>query len=211
MLFVCLQGLVSGAGPFHSQSNEAWFFHTPGLKIVYPSSPNEAKGLLLAAIEDPNPVLVFEHKALYRSISGDVNDDYFTIEIGKANLVREGSDVTIITYGMGVHWAKEVLDANPTINADLIDLRTLLPLDETAIYESVKKTGKALVLHEDCLTGGIGGEISALISEHCFNYLDAPVVRCASLDTPVPFAVPLENNFLPKERFKEQLLKLVNY
>jgi 2-oxoisovalerate dehydrogenase E1 component len=204
-------GAGAGAGPFHSQSNEAWFFHTPGLKIVYPSTPNEAKGLLLAAIEDPNPVLVFEHKALYRSITGEVNDDYFTIEIGKANLLREGSDVTIVTYGMGVHWAKEVLDAHPEIKADLIDLRTLLPLDETAIYESVRKTGKALILHEDCLTGGIGGEISALISEHCFEQLDAPVVRCASLDTPVPFAVPLENNFLPKDRFKEQLLKLVNY
>jgi 2-oxoisovalerate dehydrogenase E1 component len=204
-------GAGVGAGPFHSQSNEAWFFHTPGLKIVYPSSPNEAKGLLLAAIEDPNPVMVFEHKALYRSVSEPVNDDYFTIEIGKANKVVEGTQVSIITYGMGVLWAKELLVELPEISADILDLRTLLPLDKEAIYETARKTGRVLVLHEDCLTGGIGGEIAALVSEHCFEHLDAPVVRCASLDTPVPFAVPLENNFLPKERFREALLKLVNY
>jgi 2-oxoisovalerate dehydrogenase E1 component len=204
-------GAGVGAGPFHSQSNEAWFFHTPGLKIVYPSSPNQAKGLLLAAIEDPNPVMVFEHKALYRSVSEEVNDDYFTIEIGKANKVMEGTQVSVITYGMGVHWAKEILGEHPEISADVLDLRTLLPLDKEAIYETARKTGRVLVLHEDCLTGGIGGEISALVSEHCFEHLDAPVVRCASLDTPVPFAVPLENNFLPKDRFREALLKLVNY
>jgi len=204
-------GAGVGAGPFHSQSNEAWFFHTPGLKIVYPAFPSDAKGLLAAAIEDPNPVMVFEHKALYRSISEEVHDDYYTLEIGKANLLREGSDVTIVTYGMGVHWALETLDENPNIKADLIDLRTLLPLDKDAIIESVKRTGRAIVLHEDCLTGGIAGEISAIINETCFEYLDAPVMRSASLDTPVPFAANLEKNFLPKDRFKTQLLELVNY
>lgn len=204
-------GAGVGAGPFHSQSNEAWFFHTPGLKIVYPSNPTEAKGLLLAAIEDPNPVMVFEHKALYRSVSEDVPTDYYTTEIGKANLVTEGNDVTIVTYGMGVHWAKEYLADHSDVNADLIDLRTLLPLDTETIFKSVKKTGRVIILHEDCLTGGIGGEISALISEECFNYLDAPVVRAASLDTPVPFAIPLENNFLPKERFAEKLDQLLAF
>lgn len=204
-------GAGVGAGPFHSQSNEAWFFHTPGLKIVYPAFPGDAKGLLAAAIEDPNPVMVFEHKALYRSKSELVNDDFYTTEIGKANLIKEGSDITIITYGMGVHWALETLTEQPEISADLIDLRTLLPLDTEAIYNSVKKTGKAIVLHEDCMTGGIGGEIVALINENCFKYLDAPVLRSASLDTPVPFASALENDFLPKSRFKEQLNYLINY
>lgn len=204
-------GAGVGAGPFHSQSNEAWFFHTPGLKIVYPSNPTEAKGLLLAAIEDPNPVMVFEHKALYRSIAEEVPEDYYTIEIGKANLITEGNDVTIVTYGMGVHWAKEYLANNQEVSADLIDLRTLLPLDTEAIFNSVRKTGRVIILHEDCLTGGIGGEISALISEKCFEYLDAPVVRAASLDTPVPFAIPLENNFLPKERFAEKLDNLLSF
>ena len=204
-------GAGVGAGPFHSQSTEAWFAHTPGLKIVYPAFPGDAKGLLAAAIEDPNPVMVFEHKALYRSIKEDVNDDYYTIEIGKANRITEGNQISIITYGMGVHWAMEALEENPDIDADLIDLRTLLPLDKDAILESVKKTGRAIILHEDCLTGGIGGEIAALINEACFEYLDAPVMRSASLDTPVPFATALEKDFLPKDRFKEQLVNLVNY
>jgi 2-oxoisovalerate dehydrogenase E1 component len=203
-------GAGVGAGPFHSQSNEAWFFHTPGLKVVYPAFPNEAKGLLLAAFNDPNPVIFFEHKALYRSVSEEVNDDYFTLEIGKASLVTEGEDVSIITYGMGVHWALEVVK-ELGISADILNLRTLLPLDTESIYNSVRKTGKVLVLQEDCLTGGIGGEISALISEHCFDILDAPVVRVGSLDTPVPFAVPLENQFLPKDRFKSKLQDLLNY
>ncbi|MDQ3112407.1 MAG: dehydrogenase E1 component subunit alpha/beta [Bacteroidota bacterium] len=201
-------GAGVAAGPFHSQSNEAWFFHIPGLKIVYPSSPADAKGLLLAAFEDPNPVLFFEHKALYRSISGEVPDDYYTIEIGKAKTMREGNSVSIITYGYGVHWAMEILQKHPEISADVIDLRTLMPLDKEAIFASVKKTGKVIVLHEDTFTGGIGGEISALISEECFEYLDAPVVRVASLDTPVPFAPELEKNFLPVSRFEEALLKL---
>lgn len=204
-------GAGVAAGPFHSQSNEAWFTHTPGLKVVYPAFPNDAKGLLLAAFEDPNPVMFFEHKALYRSISEEVYDDYFTLPIGKAKLLREGKRVSIITYGFGVHWALEILDKHSEIDADLLDLRTLLPLDEEAIFESVRKTGRALILHEDCLTGGIGGEIAARIMEHCFEQLDAPVMRSASLDTPVPFSEELEWNFLPKARFEEQLLKLVAY
>lgn len=204
-------GAGAGAGPFHSQSNEAWFFHTPGLKVVYPAFPNEAKGLLLAALDDPNPVMYFEHKALYRSLSEEVYDDYFTVEIGKASLVKEGSDISIITYGMGVHWALKALEKYPEIKADIVNLRTLLPLDTEAIYASAKKTGKVIVLHEDCFTGGIGGEIAALISENCFEYLDAPVARIGSLDTPVPFAIPLENNFLPVERFEAKLKELTAY
>lgn len=204
-------GAGVAAGPFHSQSNEAWFFKTPGLKIAYPAFPADAKGLLLTAFEDPNPVMFFEHKALYRSVSEDVPDDYYTIPFGKARLVKEGSAVTIVTYGLGVHWALELLNAQPDISADLIDLRTLAPLDTETIYASVKKTGRVLVLHEDTLTGGIGGELSALITEHCFQYLDAPVMREGSLDTPVPMNADLEINFLPKERFKEKLLKLMAY
>lgn len=204
-------GAGVAAGPFHSQSNEAWFFHVPGLKIVYPAFPADAKGLLISAIEDPNPVLFFEHKALYRSISGEVPDDYYNIEIGKANLVKAGTDVSIITYGFGVHWALETLSRNPTIKADLLDLRTLLPFDKEAILETVKKTGKVIILHEDTLIGGIGAELSAFINENCFQFLDAPVMRSASLDTPVPFVSELEWNFLPKARFENQLLDLVKY
>lgn len=204
-------GASVAAGPFHSQSNEAWFFKTPGLKIAYPAFPSDAKGLLLSAFEDPNPVMFFEHKALYRSIDEDILDEYYTIPFGKARLVKEGADVTIVTYGLGVHWALELLKNNSEISADLIDLRTLAPLDIETIYTSVKKTGKVFVLHEDTLTGGIGGEISALITENCFEYLDAPVMREGSLDTPVPMNADLEINFLPKERFKEKLMKLINY
>ncbi|MBL0049177.1 MAG: dehydrogenase E1 component subunit alpha/beta [Bacteroidetes bacterium] len=204
-------GAGVGAGPFHSQSNEAWFVHTPGLKVVYPAFPADAKGLLCAAFEDPNPVLFFEHKALYRSISEEVPDEYYTIEIGKAKLLRQGNDVSIITYGAGVHWALEVLDRNVSVSADLLDLRSLLPFDKEAIAATVKKTGKVIILHEDTLIGGIAGEISAFISEHCFEYLDAPVMRSASLDTPVPFALELEANFLPKGRFEKQLLDLLKY
>lgn len=204
-------GAGTAAGPFHSQSNEAWFFHTPGLKILYPSNPYDAKGLLNAAFEDPNPIMFFEHKAMYRSLSGNIPDDFYTIEIGKANLVNSGSQVSIITYGMGVHWATETLKKHPEISADILDLRTLLPFDGAAIIESVNKTGKAIILHEDTLIGGIGGELSAFITENCFHKLDAPVVRSASLDTPIPFSPQLENNFLPKERFEKQLLDLVNY
>lgn len=204
-------GAAVAAGPFHSQSNEAWFFKTPGLKIAYPAFPSDAKGLLLTSFEDPNPVIYFEHKALYRSISEEVSEDYFTLPFGKARLVREGDGITIVTYGLGVHWAMEALNEHPEIKADLIDLRTLAPLDLETIFTSVKKTGKVMVFHEDTLTGGIAGEIAALISEHCFEYLDAPVMREGSLDTPVPMNADLEHNFLPKERFKEKLLKLWNY
>jgi 2-oxoisovalerate dehydrogenase E1 component len=203
-------GAGTAAGPFHSQSNEAWFFHTPGLKIVYASTPYDAKGLMNAAIEDPNPVMVFEHKYLYRSLKEEIPDDYYTVEIGKACKVKEGNELTIITYGLGVHWATEAAESL-NISAEIIDLRTLLPLDTEAIYSAVRKTGKVLVLHEDCMTGGIGGELVALINEHCFTDLDAPVKRIASLDTPVPFAVPLENQFLPKERLLDALKELRKY
>ena len=204
-------GAGTAAGPFHSQSNEAWFFHTPGLKILYPSNPYDAKGLLNAAIEDPNPVLFFEHKGLYRSIKEEIPSDYYTVEIGKAAIVSEGKDFTIITYGAGVHWAKEALTKFPDTSAEIIDLRTLLPLDTENIFTAVKKTGKVIVLHEDCMMGGIGGELAALISENCFEYLDAPVIRVASLDTPVPFAVALEEQFLPKERLISAISSLLNY
>lgn len=204
-------GAGVGAGPFHSQSNEAWFVHTPGLKVLYPSTPYDAKGLLLSAFEDPNPIMFFEHKALYRSISGEVPDEYYTVEIGKAKLVEEGDDMSIITYGAGIHWVLDTLKNHPEISADVVDLRTLLPYDKDAIVKSVNKTGKALIVHEDTLTGGIGGEIAAFISENCFTHLDAPVMRCASLDTPVPFAIPLEKNFLANSRLEEVLMKLIEY
>lgn len=198
------------AGPFHSQTNEAWFTHTPGLKVVYPAFPYDAKGLLATAIEDPNPVLFFEHKALYRSIRQDVPGGYYTIPMGKAALLQEGSDITIITYGAGVHWAIDELSSS-SVSADLLDLRTLSPLDTETVYTSVKKTGKVLLLQEDSMFGGIASDISALISENCFEYLDAPIMRVASLETPVPFATNLEANYLPKERFKKTLQVLLNY
>jgi 2-oxoisovalerate dehydrogenase E1 component len=204
-------GAGVGAGPFHSQYNEAWFVHTPGLKVVYPSTPADAKGLLIAAINDPNPVLYFEHKALYRSISGAVPEDYFKIEIGKARQVQTGDEISIITYGAGVHWAEDYAAEHTDISFDILDLRTLLPLDYEAIAASVKRTGKVLVLHEDTLTGGISGEIVAWIAEHCFPYLDAPVMRCASLDTPVPFNIELEKNFLANARLDEIIQKLLHY
>ncbi len=200
-----------GAGPFHSQSNEAWFVHTPGLKVVYPSSAFDAKGLLIAAINDPNPVLFFEHKALYRSISGMVPDAYYEIEIGKAKHVQAGEDISIITYGAAVHWALEYAGKNPGISLDILDLRTLLPLDYDAIKNTVARTGKVLILHEDCLTGGIGGEIAAWIAEHCYALLDAPIMRCASLDTPVPFNIDLEKNFMAYSRLGETIEKLMAY
>ena len=204
-------GAGAAAGPFHSQSNEAWFFHTPGLKIVYPSNPFDAKGLLNAAIEDPNPVLFFEHKMLYRSVKGNVPTDYYTLEIGKANVVNEGKDLTIITYGAGVNWALEAMESFPEKSAEIVDLRTLLPLDTECIYAASKKTGKVIVLHEDCLMGGIGGEISALIMENCFEFLDAPVSRVGSMDTPVPFAADLEKQFLPQERFLKAIEAILAY
>jgi 2-oxoisovalerate dehydrogenase E1 component len=200
-----------GAGPFHSQSNEAWFVKTPGLKVVYPSSPMDAKGLLIAAINDPNPVLFFEHKALYRSVSGQVPTDYYEIEIGKARHIRGGDEISIITYGAGVHWAEDYAAEHPEISIDILDLRTLLPLDYLAIREAVQRTGRVLLFHEDTLTGGIGGEIAAWIAENCFGLLDAPVLRCASLDTPIPFNIELENNFMAKERLGEYVNKLLHY
>jgi 2-oxoisovalerate dehydrogenase E1 component len=204
-------GAGVAAGPFHSQSNEAWFVHTPGLKVVYPSTPADAKGLLTAAINDPNPVMYFEHKALYRSVSGVVPEHYYETEIGKARLVQSGDDISIITYGMGVHWAEDFAMDNTHISIDILDLRTLLPLDHAAIRASVQRTGKVLVLHEDTLTGGIGGEIASWIAEHCFNFLDAPVIRCASLDTPIPFSSELEQNFLAKSRISDRVKTLMGY
>ena len=204
-------GAGTAAGPFHSQSNEAWFVHTPGLKVVYPSNPFDAKGLLNASIEDPNPVLFFEHKFLYRSIKSDIPNDYYTLEIGRAGIEKSGSDLSVITYGMGVHWAKNYAAEHPEISMEIIDLKTLLPLDLETIYNSVRKTGKVIVLHEDCMTGGIGGEITALITEHCFEHLDAPVKRVASLDTPVPFTSSLENQFLPIDRFSLVISELLAY
>ncbi|WBL43443.1 dehydrogenase E1 component subunit alpha/beta [Algoriphagus halophytocola] len=203
-------GAGMAAGPFHSQSTEAWFFHTPGLKIVYPSNPYDAKGLLNAAIEDPNPYLYFEHKGMYRSISTEIPDEYYTLEIGKAALARKGYQVSIVTYGMGVHWAQNAVE-ELGISADILDMRTLLPWDKESVKATVEKTGKVIFLQEDCLTGGIGAEICAWISEHCFEYLDAPVMRVGSLDTAVPFAKGLEEQFLPSARFKAKLAELLEY
>jgi 2-oxoisovalerate dehydrogenase E1 component len=200
-----------GAGPFHSQTNEAWFTHVAGLKVVYPSSPADAKGLLIAAINDPNPVMYFEHKGLYRSISGPVPAEYYTVEIGKAKTLREGSDLSIITYGAAVHWAMDYQEKNSELDLHIIDLRSLVPLDYKAIKAAVKKTGKVLVLHEDNLTGGFGAEISAWISEHCFELLDAPVMRCASLDTPIPFNAELEKNYMAKSRLAASIEKINAY
>ena len=199
------------AGPFHSQTNEAWFTKTPGLKVVYPAFPFDAKGLLATAINDPNPVLFFEHKGLYRSIRQDVPTNYYTLPFGKASLVKEGNTITIVSYGAAVHWALETLDKNTDISADLIDLRTLQPLDVETIYNSVKKTGRAIILHEDSLFGGIASDISALIMEQCFEYLDAPVKRVASMETPIPFAKQLEDQYLPKNRFEVDLKALLAY
>jgi 2-oxoisovalerate dehydrogenase E1 component len=204
-------GAGVNAGPFHSQSNEAWFVHTPGLKVVYPAFPADAKGLITASIEDPNPVMFFEHKALYRSVTGPVPAGYYTLEIGKAARIREGNHVSVITYGLGVHWMLEWMSQNPQTEVDLIDLRTLLPWDRETVEASVRKTGRALVLHEDTFTGGIGGEIAAHISDSCFQWLDAPVMRCASLDTPVPMNLELENNFLAKSRLADTLGRLLSY
>ncbi|MEP5254282.1 MAG: dehydrogenase E1 component subunit alpha/beta [Winogradskyella arenosi] len=199
------------AGPFHSQTNEAWFTKTPGLKVVYPAFPFDAKGLLAAAINDPNPVLFFEHKALYRSIRQDVPTDYYTLPFGKASILKEGESVSIITYGAGVHWALETLEKHPNISADLIDLRTLQPLDSNAIIASVKKTGRAIILQEDSLFGGIASDLSALLMETCFEYLDAPIKRIGSLETPIPFASQLEDQYLGKRKFEKALISLLAY
>ncbi len=201
----------AAAGPFHSQSNEAWFFHTPGLKIAYPAFPSDAKGLLCQAFEDPNPVLFFEHKMLYRSIEEDVAEGYFALPFGKARVVTEGDKLTLVTYGLGVHWGLEVLKEEKYAGVELIDLRTLAPLDYDTVMTSVKKTGRVVVLHEDSLTGGIGGELASRITEECFEYLDAPVTRCASLDTPIPFNAGLEINFMANNRLRTTLDKVLSY
>jgi 2-oxoisovalerate dehydrogenase E1 component len=199
------------AGPFHSQTNEAWFTKTPGLKVVYPAFPYDAKGLLNTSINDPNPVLFFEHKQLYRSIYQDVPSDYYTIPLGKAALLKEGADVTVISFGAAVHWALDTLSKNPEISADLLDLRTLQPLDTEAIFASVKKTGRVIIYQEDSMFGGIASDISAMIMENCFKYLDAPVKRVASLDSPIPFTKALEDQYLPKGRFENDLKELLAY
>jgi 2-oxoisovalerate dehydrogenase E1 component len=201
----------AAAGPFHSQSNEAWFFHTPGLKIAYPAFPSDAKGLLCQAFEDPNPVLFFEHKMLYRSIEEDVAEGYFALPFGKARVVTEGDKLTLVTYGLGVHWGLDVLKEEKYAGVELIDLRTLAPLDYDTVMASVKKTGRVVVLHEDSLTGGIGGELASRITEECFEYLDAPVTRCASLDTPIPFNAGLEINFMANNRLRTTLDKVLSY
>ncbi len=203
-------GAGVGAGPYHSQSNEAWFTHTPGLKVVYPSNPIDAKGLICASIEDPNPVMYFEHKALYRSKTELVPNDFYTTEIGKASLVKEGDDVSIITYGMGVYWALEAVE-NLNLSADIVDLRTLLPWDKDTVKNSIEKTGRVIVLNEDSITGSISAEIAAWIAENCFQMLDAPIMRCGSLDTAVPFSKNLEDNYLAKSRFESQLEKLSSF
>lgn len=204
-------GAGTGAGPFHSQSNEAWFTKTPGLKVVYPAFPSDAKGLMAAAIEDPNPVMYFEHKYLYRGISEEIFDDYYTTEIGKARLIQEGNQLSIITYGLGVHWAIDYAKKNTNLSIEIIDLRSLQPWDKEAVENTVKKTGRALILHEDTLTNGFGAEIAAHIAEHCFQYLDAPVVRCASLDTAIPMSKALEDNFLANSRLDDSIKKLINF
>ncbi|HRB71129.1 MAG: dehydrogenase [Flavobacterium sp.] len=199
------------AGPFHSQTNEAWFTKTPGLKVVYPAFPYDAKGLLNTAINDPNPVMYFEHKQLYRSVYQDVPKDYYTIPFGKAAMIKEGDDVTVISFGAGVHWALDTLAKHPEIKADLIDLRTLQPLDMETIYASVKKTGKVIILQEDTLFGGVASDISSMIMENCFEYLDGPVKRVGSLESAIPFVKALEDQYLPKQRFENDLLELLAY
>ena len=204
-------GAGVGAGPFHSQTNEAWFTKTPGLIVLYPAFPYDAKGLLISAIENPNPVMFFEHKALYRSLRQEVPKDYYNLPIGKASLLRSGNNISIISYGAPVHHALEVLDKNPNISADLIDLRSLCPLDSESIIKSVNKTGKAIILQEDSMFGGLASEVSSIIMENCFESLDAPVRRVASLNTPVPFEASLEKQYLPYSRFEKELIDLVNY
>jgi 2-oxoisovalerate dehydrogenase E1 component len=199
------------AGPFHSQTNEAWFTKTPGLKVVYPAFPYDAKGLLNTAINDPNPVMFFEHKQLYRSVYQEVPVDYYTIPFGKAALIKEGNDVTVISFGAGVHWALDTLTKHSAISADLIDLRTLQPLDVETIFASVKKTNRVILLQEDTLFGSISSDIAAMIMEHCFEDLDAPIRRVGSIETAIPFVKALEDQYLPKERFEQGLLELLAY
>lgn len=204
-------GAGVGAGPFHSQSDEAWFTHVPGLRVLYPSSPFDAKGLITTALIEPNPVLFFEHKFLYRSVEEPVPDEYYNLPIGKARIIHEGKDVSVVTYGLGVHWIKEIAAVTPDISIEIIDLRTLLPWDRETVFASVEKTGKCLVLHEDTTVGGFGGELASVITEACFRSLDAPVMRLGSLETPVPFNPRLEHQFLAQSRLSEKLKELVDY
>ncbi|MEY4865315.1 MAG: hypothetical protein RLZZ114_744 [Bacteroidota bacterium] len=204
-------GAGVAAGPFHSQSTEAWFAHTPGLKVVYPAFPADAKGLLCAAFDDPNPVLFFEHKALYRSLSQSVPEGYYSLPLGEAAVLREGCQATVITYGMGVHWALEVANKRPEWDLEIIDLRTIQPLDWKTLEKSAQKTGRVLVLQEDVLFGGVASDIAAHINERCFEFLDAPVVRVASADTPIPFAASLEKGFLASYKFENSLEKLIAF
>ncbi len=203
-----------GAGPFHSQSREAWFCHVPGLKVVVPSTPYDAKGLLLASVADPNPVLYFEHKYLYRSQRGEVPNAAFDVPLGKAARLCSGRDATIVTYGLGVQWALEAAQLQPQngFSVEVIDLRTLIPWDQDTVLQSLKKTGRLLILHEATMTGGFGAEIAARIAEKGFEYLDAPPVRVASLDTPVPFSINLEKEiFSARARLQEALEHLLAY
>ncbi|MCK0131353.1 dehydrogenase E1 component subunit alpha/beta [Flavobacteriaceae bacterium F08102] len=204
-------GAGVAAGPFHSQTNEAWFTKTPGLKVVYPAFPSDAKGLLAAAIEDPNPVLFFEHKALYRTIREEVPVDYYTLPLGKASVLRTGDNITVISFGAAVHWCLEVLDQHPEVAVDMIDLRSLAPLDEETIYQSVRKTGKVMIVQEDSMFGGIASDVVALIQEHCFESLDAPISRVASMSTPIPFVPQLEAQYLAKNRIESAFLDLIAY
>ncbi len=207
-------GYIHG-GPYHSSNPEAWFFHVPGLKIVAPSTPYDAKGLMKAAVRDNNPVLFFEYKYLYRRIKGEIPAEDYVVEIGKGDVKRTGSDIVIFSYGSTVHFsleAAEILSKEDGVETMVVDLRSLMPLDKELILESVKSTGKVLIVHEDSLTGGIGAEIAALIGEHVFQYLDAPVKRVASLDTPVPYAPPLEEFVLPNtSKIINALRELSNY
>ena len=203
-----------GAGPFHSQSNEAWFFHVPGLKLVYPSNPLDAKGLLLSSIDDENPILFFELKGLYRSLSEEVPSDNFHTELGKAKIIQSGDAVTVVSYGMGIIWIKDFIDNNPSYKGllEIIDLRTLLPWDKDAVIASIKKTNKLLIINEDNITGSISGEISAYVAENAFEYLDAPILRLGSLDTPIPFSQKLEQEiYFPANRIEETIKKLMEY
>ena len=204
-------GAGTGAGPFHSQSNEAWFIKTPGLLVVYPAFPDDVYGLLNASIDNPNPVIFFEHKYLYRKISGKIPTNNFTIPIGKAKLRAEGIQFSVITYGLGVHWALKFKQDNPNLTFDIVDLRTLLPWDKEMVFESVKKTGRAIILHEDTEVAGFGAEISAVVTENCFKYLDAPVLRCASLDTAIPMNSDLEIQFLANSRLDQTVKKLLAF
>ena len=210
----CPSGGGVHGGPFHSQNPEAWFCHVPGLKVVSPSVPYDAKGLIKAAIRDDNPVLYFEHKYLYRRIKGEVPADDYIVELGKADIKRAGTDMTVIGYSSSVHWALEAAEeiAKEGVEVEVLDLRTLLPYDKESILESVKKTNKVIITHEATLTGGIGGEIAAFISQHAFEYLDGPITRLAAIDTPVPYSPPLEAYFLPnKDKMLAAMRELAAY